>query len=80
MALAILLVSCATSRPRTETKGERLYKTRCTDCHRLIAPEMYTQEEWNKFLEKYGEKANLTDEDKEQIADYLKKNSKEDKK
>ena len=76
--LVFAVMGCATI--HTISKGEQIYKASCANCHRLIQAETHTEKEWDKFIKIYGEKANLNDEERKQISDFLKKNAREEKK
>ena len=52
-------------------EGERLYRAKCTSCHRLMSPAEHQAEKWTVYVEKYGNKIGLTDEEKKKILDYL---------
>ena len=51
------------------THGEKLYRARCANCHRLRAPHENTPEEWAMNVEKFGRK--MTSEQKQLVLDYL---------
>ncbi len=51
--------------------GERLYRIRCTQCHARIDPASRSPEAWTRLLSKYGEVANLPDEERRLILAYL---------
>jgi cytochrome c5 len=49
--------------------GEKLYRAKCSSCHRVIAPGDHEEEEWRLYVEKYGKK--MTDEEKRIVLGYL---------
>jgi mono/diheme cytochrome c family protein len=51
------------------THGEKLYRARCGNCHRLRAPHENTTEEWALNVEKYGKR--MTAEQRQLVLDYL---------
>lgn len=55
--------------------GERLYRAKCRSCHSLVSPQRYSDKEWQYYVEKYAEKSNLTEREKQQILRYLIKNN-----
>ena len=70
-----LLIGCASSKnllKNSETQeGERLYKIKCASCHRLFPPAKHTKEQWKEYVEKYGSKIHLTQDEKNKILEYL---------
>lgn len=50
-------------------EGDRLYRSKCTSCHRLLPPEDYPMEQWQEYVEKYGKK--IKEEEKNKILEYL---------
>ena len=69
--LALAGCSSAPSRPMTE--GERLYRAKCTSCHRAYEPHEQTPERWSKTLDKMEaeKKVHLAPEDRAEILGYL---------
>ena len=67
--LGLLACSSAPSRPMTE--GERLYRSKCTSCHRAYEP--HERSDWPKVLDKMEaeKKVRLTPEDRAEILGYL---------
>jgi hypothetical protein len=51
--------------------GEKLYRAKCSSCHRVIAPGDHDEEEWRLYVDKYGKK--MTDEEKKVVLEYLAK-------
>ena len=71
VVLAALACSSAPSRPMTE--GERLYRAKCTSCHRAYEPAQRTPAQWSGVLDKMEaeKKVHLTAEDRAEILGYL---------
>lgn len=71
----LLLIGCSSSRlmvKNSETlEGEKLYKIKCASCHRLLPPEKYTKEQWKEYVEKYGQRIHLEQEEINKILEYL---------
>lgn len=55
----------------TGSDGGRLYRAKCGSCHRLMSPSEHNADKWAEYVEKYGNKIRLTDEEKQNILDYL---------
>ena len=73
--LAVCLVAVL---PACEVQGgEALFKDRCQQCHTLPNPEMRSAAEWPALVEKMSRfmhiahKRELTEEQKQEIIDYL---------
>lgn len=49
--------------------GERLYRGKCSSCHRLISPHEHDDKTWLVYVEKYGK--NLSAAEKNLIMQYL---------
>ncbi len=49
--------------------GQVLYLSKCSSCHNIIAPSRYDKEDWQLYLDKYGQK--MTDEEKRAVLEYL---------
>lgn len=54
-------------------ESERLYRSKCASCHRLLPPKKYSDEKWEEYVIKYGKK--LKEEEREKILEYLKANN-----
>jgi mono/diheme cytochrome c family protein len=53
--------------------GERLYRAKCTSCHRVYEPAEQTPSQWAATLDKMQalKKVTLTPEERAQILQYL---------
>ena len=69
LLLAVVGCSSAPSRPMTEE--ERLYRSKCTSCHRAYEPG--DRKDWPRVIDKMQaeRKTRLTDEERAQILVYL---------
>ena len=59
------------------TSGRTLYITKCSGCHSLPQPSLYSGDEWKVKLDEMAARAKLTQEDKEQVYQYLFSNAKQ---
>ncbi len=50
-------------------EGDKLYRSKCASCHRLLPPKDHPLEKWQKYVEKYGKK--LKEDEKKKILQYL---------
>ncbi len=75
-AVVALLVAAACAGGSTRqpmSDGERLYRAKCTSCHRVYQPREQTKEQWVKTVDKMLalRKVTLTPEERAQILRYL---------
>ena len=64
----IFVYGCAMmAKPMSD--GQVLYRSKCSSCHNIIAPSRYDKEDWQLYLDKYGQK--MTDEEKRAVLEYL---------
>ncbi len=69
--ICALFFSTTTAAAATElSRGEELYKIKCTKCHKLREPTDYDDEKWRIWMDKMKEKAHLSQDQYEQIARY----------
>ncbi len=71
LAAALLAGTAASSAPPDDAEGKRLYRAKCSGCHRLHPREELKPEEWKKRLEEMAKRAKLTPEQLSTIARYL---------
>ena len=71
LAVACLACSGAPSRPMSE--AERLYRAKCTSCHKAYQPRERSREGWSAVLDKMEaeKKVHLAPEDRAEILGYL---------
>ena len=53
------------------SENGRLFSASCQSCHTLPKPTMKSDEEWPELVERYGERAKLTQEQIDRITIYL---------
>jgi len=78
VAAGLLLVAgCTISRPvdGPDAAARRLYSGKCAACHRLIPPREHTGAEWSAAVDKHGEVAGMSAEQKEVLRTYLIENA-----
>lgn len=51
--------------------GELAFRQYCQTCHVLPRPARYTDSQWPPLVERYGERAKLSNETQALILDYL---------
>lgn len=67
-AILALLGGCQNN-PSQLSPGDMLYRTKCSSCHRLVAPERLDREGWRRYVARYGKK--MTAKEREVLLDYL---------
>lgn len=79
--LALATVACATSSGAAgggaEAQGEQLYRGHCGACHRLRDPSEQTRERWAWAVERYGDRAHLSDGERRLVLAYLQAHAKD---
>jgi mono/diheme cytochrome c family protein len=71
-AVVITEVACSTNGLMANsemTPGEKLYRARCGNCHRLRGLHENTAKEWALSVEKYGRK--MSSSQKQMVLEYL---------
>lgn len=72
LLLGTLLACSPSSLLRKDiSKGELLYRQKCRNCHNLIKPVKYSDEEWALELEDMSKKSGLTAEQSQLIWEFL---------
>ncbi|MEI6084378.1 MAG: c-type cytochrome [Verrucomicrobiota bacterium] len=51
--------------------GKKIYTGKCARCHKLRDPNKYDEAAWDKWMGKMNKKAKLTDEQSQQLAEYI---------
>ena len=59
------------------TRGRNLYVTNCENCHYLYKPQHFTRNEWRKVMPDMQKRAEINDQDKTLIINYLLARSKD---
>lgn len=73
-ALAVLMIGCgagSNSGKETRPPGEIAFRASCQTCHSLPRAKMKTDDEWPALVQRYGERAKLTDDQIAAITAYL---------
>ncbi len=67
----MVLAACSSAPSRPMTEGERLYRAKCTSCHRAYGPT--DRSDWPRVLDKMEaeKKVRLSAEDRAEILTYL---------
>ena len=67
-AILTLIYGCASVTAEMGA-GERLYRGKCSSCHRLIGPEEHEASTWRHYVDEYGSK--LHEDEKRSILQFL---------
>ena len=75
--LFMLILACLPAKRSNYdmTDGKRLFRAKCRSCHTLPNPRKYTDRQWNELVFHYGERINLSEEQKIMIVQYLIENN-----
>jgi len=67
------IVACSTNSllKKDIPRGELLYRQKCRNCHNLVQPNKFSDEEWAFELTDMAHKSGLTKEESELIWGYL---------
>lgn len=70
---SVITASCQKNNINQEMRspGERAFRANCQTCHRLPKATMKTDEQWPVIVNKYGDKAKLSESQKAAIVAYL---------
>ena len=73
VVILLLAAACSSAPSRPMSSGERLYRAKCTSCHRVYEPHEQTPPQWAATLDKMEaeKKVHLTPEDRAEILGYL---------
>jgi len=73
LALTAIFHSCATGSEAVAAKtGAQLWGENCFRCHNTPAPETFSDAEWDVALMHMRVRANLTEDEAEKIAQFMK--------
>ncbi len=78
-ALAAAALACAGA-PAAEAGGggpERLYRSKCSACHRAYPPSSRDRASWAEVLAKMAPRAKLSDAERAELSGYLQANAKD---
>jgi mono/diheme cytochrome c family protein len=79
MLLALSALACAGA-PSAEAgpaQAERLYRSKCSACHRAYAPSSRDAAGWAEVLSKMAPRAKLSDAERARILAYLQANARD---
>jgi mono/diheme cytochrome c family protein len=77
VALAFAALACAGA-PAAEAgpaQAERLYRSKCSACHRAYPPSSRDRAAWGAILPKMAARAKLSDDERARISAYLQQNA-----
>lgn len=57
--------------PASSVEGEKLYKSRCGECHKLENPADYTADQWIRIMKSMAKKAKLIESEKNDVMAYV---------
>ena len=75
--LCASITACETALPEPDSEGARLYRQRCSGCHRLYQPGLLTPEMWQFMLVRMEQeflrlgRPPLSETERRTILDYL---------
>ena len=55
--------------------GKTVYEAKCGRCHKLHEPNRGNMAQWTIWIDRMAPKAKLTDEEKQQVTDYVSVNA-----
>lgn len=78
-AVVALLTACAGAPPAQDASAspERLYRSKCSACHRAYAPDTLTRGRWAEVMQKMAGKAHLDDGERTRLLAWLQANAKD---
>jgi len=73
LILVVLAAACSSAPSRPMSGGERLYRAKCTSCHRVYEPHEQSPQQWAATLDKMEaeKKVRLSPDDRAEILGYL---------
>jgi cytochrome c5 len=74
--IAEMKTSSATVSHEQFMEGKITYEANCARCHALKEPSNYTADEWTKWIDKMAPRAKISEEQKQQIFNYVSVNAK----
>ena len=71
VVIALLVAACSSAPSRAMSSGERMYRAKCTSCHRFYEPS--ERADWPTVLDKMEaeKKTHLTPEERAEILGFL---------
>ncbi len=77
--LAASALACAVA-PAAEAGpagGERLYRSKCSACHRAYPPSSRDRERWAAMLSRMAPRAKLSEQERALVLEYLQSNARD---
>lgn len=71
LVLAVMVACGPSTTSESRSPGEAAFRRSCQSCHTLPRPSQKTDAEWPELVERYGQRANLSAEEIEQITAFL---------
>ncbi len=68
--ILLFVIGCTSTMVSTDDR-EILYKEKCSGCHKLYLKSDFSKEEWENKLPQMFQEANLNEEEKKLIYDYI---------
>lgn len=79
LGLAMLLPACESTSPYVKDDGSIdcgiLYARRCSQCHALYEPGLYTDAQWVQKVRRYGSRAGVAPQHRPQLIAWLQANN-----
>jgi mono/diheme cytochrome c family protein len=75
LGLSALACAGAPSAEAGPAQAERLYRSKCSACHRAYPPSSRDRAAWGAILPKMASRAKLSDEERARISAYLQENA-----
>ncbi len=73
--LAALACAGAPAQQGGSAQGERLYRSRCSACHRAYPPSSRDRAAWAEVMSKMAPRAKLSDSERALVLEYLQSNA-----
>ncbi|MFN2550343.1 MAG: hypothetical protein ABR567_23200 [Myxococcales bacterium] len=69
----VLVTACNSAPSRPMSSGERLYRAKCTSCHRVYEPHEQSPQKWAATIDKMEaeKKVHLSPDERAEILGYL---------
>jgi cytochrome c5 len=77
LATAALACAGAPTAEGGSAGAERLYRSKCSACHRVYPPSSRDRATWAEMLSKMAPKAKLSDAERGELSDYLQANARD---
>jgi hypothetical protein len=70
-ALALAYACAGTQLYRDNSLGSKLYYSRCRSCHSSIDPASKTDDFWTNYLDRYAERAQLSEPERDSVMAFV---------